>query len=579
MKPDSFIQEAKSNYQQAVDGWCEIYDQLGKDMRFVYDIDSGQWPDDIKKERTDERRPMLTLNKILKFVWSLRGDALQNRPRMKVIPVDNEGDVKMAKRYNGLIREIEYLSDAPTAYDTAYAHAIASSVGFFRLVTEFEPGTFNSVLKIERILNPTSVHFDPRATKFELEDARYCFIEEFVKQEEFKSRWPNASTSHFSGMGTKLYGDWLQGKNIRVAEYFYKNPVRSTLVQLDDGQVLTLSKDMTKEYIRSHGRTIVRDRVEQGHEVKWVKMNGIEVLEEGIWPGNDIPIIPVFGDEIVVEGKKHYLSFFRGAKDAQRMYNFWATAATETVALAPKMPFIVDHRQIKGFETEWEEANRANRMYIRYNAIQGMTKPSREQGTEIPAAIMSMMRSTAFDIEDHLGRYEASKGQQGNERSKVAIVARIKQSDKGAYAFADNFKKAIVYATRQMIDLIPKVYDTQRSLRIMDEAGNETLESFNKPTMGIDGEPEIQNNLAVGKYDLIATIGASFGSKREEMVDTMIKCLQFAPEFAAVIAPLVFKFSDMEGADEIHQALKEHARKLEMQARTQGSGKVGPQSP
>ena len=562
----------RSRHKIADTGWHDIFSKATDDMRFVYDVGEGQWPAGMRKKREKDDRPVLTINKLQKFVRTLRGDALQNRPRMKVIPVDSFGDVKMAKLYNDLIREIEYLSNAPTAYDTGYGHAIASSIGFFRIATEFEGNeSFDQCLKIKRILNPPSVLFDPSAVEFELEDARYCFIETLIDTKEFKNQWPDAVANDFVGTGAKLFGEWLHGDKLRIAEYFYKEPVKRTLVQLDNGEILTLSDQLTPEFIQSNGNKIIRDRIVNDHVVKWVKMNGVEILEKADWPGKGIPIIPIFGDEIVVEGKRYYLSFFRGAKGSQQMYNYWATAATETVALAPKMPYMVDHRQIDGFEREWEEANQKNRMYIRYNAIQGLTKPTREKAADIPAAIMAMMRTTAFDIEDHLGRYESSKGEASNERSRVAIVERINQSDKGTFAFVDNFKKAIMAGTRQIIDLVPKIYDTQRALRVMDEAGNERIENVNVPVMGSGGKPTLANDLSIGKYDLIATVGSSYGSKRAEMVDTMIKAMQFAPMLAPVIAPLVFKFSDVPGAEEIYKEVKAYVDKLEKQGGFSGS--------
>ena len=577
---ERIIRLARKRRQLAGDGWADIYDKASDDMQFVYDVGKGQWPAQMRKDREKDRRPVVTVNKLQKFVRTLRGDALQNKPRMKVIPVDHLGDVRMAGLYNDLIREIEYLSDASTAYDTAYAHAVASSIGYYRIAHEFaDEGSFDQCLRIKRVLNPSSVLFDPAAVEFEMEDARYCFVETMIDVAEFKAKWPQASIQDFTGHGIKLFGDWLQGDKVRVAEYFYKEPNHKTLVQLDNGEILTLSEQITPEFIRSKGNKIVRDRVVEAHDVKVVKMNGMEILESTDWPGKDIPIIPIFGDEIVVEGKRYYLSFLRGAKGSQELYNYWSTAATETVALTPKMPYMVDHRQIEGFENEWDEANRTNRMYIRYNAIQGINKPTRERPADIPAAMISMMRTTAFDIEDHLGRYESSKGEASNERSRVAIVERIHQSDKGTFTFVDNYKKAIMAGTRQIIDLIPKVYDTQRALRVMDDAGKERVENVNVPVIGKNGETIVKNDLSVGKFDIMASVGASMGSKREEMVDTMIKSMQFAPMLAPVIAPLVFKFSDVPGSDEIYQEVKKYVDKMGNEGGVQGSKTPGSSPP
>jgi len=556
---------AKDRYKYATDGWRHIYEEVSNDLKFVYDVDEGQWPFEIRNEREKDRRPIITVNKLQKFVRQLRGEFQQNRPSMKVIPVDNKADVNMAELYNGLIRQIEYLSDAGIAYDTAYMHAISCSVGYFRIITKYaDDNNFDQDLFIKRIINPVSVHFDPAATEFELEDARYCFVEELMDMKEFKKKYPKAESTNFEGSRRRLFGEWIQNDQLRIAEYFYKEPVQKKIVQLSTGEIFTLSKEITPDLVQSQGGMIIRERTVDTYKIKWIKMNGAEILEESEWPGKYIPIIPVFGDEVVAEGKKYYLSLTRGAKGSQQMYNYWATAATENVALSPKIPYMVDHRQIKGFEAEWEEAQRTNRPYIRYNAIAGLNKPERERQSEIPGAIISMMQTTAFDIEDHLGRYEASKGQASNERSGKAITARINQADKGTYTFVSNSLKAIVYGARQIVDLIPKIYDTRRALRIMGENGEEQVVDVNTPVLGANGI-ETQNDLTVGKYDVIASVGASYGSKRQEMVETLIQAMQYAPTVAPILAPFIFKYADFPGATEVYAEIKQQMEQMAQQ--------------
>lgn len=579
-KVEEFLKGARDRYKESVEGWQHIYDEAKNDLEFVYDLGAGQWPETVRKSRESDGRPVITVNKLQKFVRQLRGDQMMNRPRIKVIPVDDKADVQMAELYNGLIRQIEYLSSAEIAYDTAYMHAISCSLGYFRIITKYSDDKgFNQDIYFQRIINPWSVHFETMAQEFVMSDAKYCFIDELLRREEFKRRYPKAEILDLDPSSPQnLYGEWLLHDKIRVAEYFVKEPISKKIVQLKTGEVIPIEKKITIAALKDMGMQIVKERTVESHVVKWYKINGIEILEETEWPGKDIPIIPVFGDEIVLDGKKYYLSLARGAKGAQQMYNYWATAATENVALSPKAPFIVDHRQIKGFENEWEDANLKNRMYIRYNAIAGLQKPQRETQTQVPNAIMEMMNRTAYDIEDHLGRYESSKGETSNERSGKAIMARVAQSDKGTYTFVDNLARAIVYAGRQLIDLIPKIYDTPRALQIMGESGEQQRVDVNTPTLGPDGLPTIQNDLSVGQYDLVATVGASYSSKRQEMVQMMTESMQYAPMLAHIIAPLIFKYSDYPGAEEIYGEVKaEVERQQAMSTQQQGPPVQPPQ--
>lgn len=560
MTDAQLLDDAKENYKNASDAWQHIYAQSKDDMNFVYDVGDGQWPADVRAARGT--RPIITVNKLQKFVRQLRGDQAQNRPRVKVIPVDNEGDIRKAELYNGLIRKIEYQSSAEIAYDTAYGHAISSSIGYWRLITKYsDDSNFDQDIFIKRILNPLSIHFDPAAVEFTFEDAMYCFIEDSITVKDFQKQYKGASEANFDGLQS-LMGDWLTDDRIRLAEYFYKVPTEKTIVQLKTGEIIELDKKNTVKSIKAQGGEIVKDRVVKSHKVMWCKMNGVEILEKSEWAGKDIPIIPVLGDEVVADGKRYYLSLARGAKGPQQMYNYWATAATENVAMSPKSPFIVDHRQVKGFEKEWEKANIENRMFIRYNAIAGLQKPQREPQTQVPNAIIGMLQSTAFDIEDHLGRYEASKGQTSNERSGKAIEARVAQSDKGTYTFVDNLFRAIIYTGRQLIDLIPKIYDTQRALQIMDESGNQQTVDVNMPVISPDGAPVLVNDLSIGKFDLIATTGATSSSKRQEMVQSMVEAMQYAPAAATVLLPFIFKFSDWPGSQEVYAELKKAMQQM-----------------
>jgi hypothetical protein len=457
--------------------------------------------------------------------------------------------------FNGIIREIEYLSSADIAYDTAYNYAVAGSVGYWRILTEYAEGyTFDQDIKIKRIINPTSVHFDPEATEFCLEDAKYCFIETLMSKERFEEKYKDVDVRDFSGTDD-LYGSWIEGDSVRLAEYYVKEPVTRKVAQLIDGSVVEVKAPFNEK-----SPDVVRVREVEDYKIMWYLLCGVKVLKSVQWVGKYIPVIPVFGDEIIAGGKKFYLSMIRGAKGAQQMYNYWASAATENVMMSPKSPYVVDHRQVKGFETEWNEANKKNRMFIRYNAVAGMQKPSREPQTQVPNAIIGMLQSTAFDIEDHLGRYESSKGEASNERSGKAIVARIKQSDKGTYTFVDNLTRAIIYSGRQLVDLIPKIYDTKRALRIRGEDGKEQVVNVNEPVLDQNQNVVLANDLSVGKFDLIAAAGASYGSQRQEMVQMMIEAMQYAPQLAPVIAPLVFKYSDWPGASEVATALQQFAQ-------------------
>jgi len=218
-------------------------------------------------------------------------------------------------------------------------------------------------------------------------------------------------------------------------------------------------------------------------------------------------------------------------------------------------------------------------MYIRYNAVAGLQKPTKEPQAQVPAAIMNMMQQTAYDVEDHLGQYESSKGETSNERSGKAINARIMQSDKGTFLFIDNSTRAKVAALKQVVKLIPKIYDTERAVRIKGDDGQEQVVTVNKP-VGFDdtGAVQMENDLSVGRFDLIATTGASYSSRRQEMVDKLLQAMQYAPGVANIIAPMIFKYSDDPASQEVYEEIKKGiAAQQQMQIQAEAQGLKPPQ--
>jgi len=561
-KDEKFIAQVLKNRETAVEGWKDIYDKSLADTKFVYNIDNAQWPEG------DSSGLQLTGNTLQKFVLQIGADAKQNRPRLKVIPVDSNADVDKAQLYNDLIRQIEHLSNASIAYDTAFMQAVAGSIGFFRIITErSNPFSLNQSVKIKRIRNPHTVRFDPSAREFNFEDARYCFIDDWMSRDEFKEKYPKAKEGDLDdgNVGQSLEG-WYEKDRVRVAEYYYKVDTEFTLVRvqttLDTGEISTQDVELTDEVqtrIDSTNSKIIDQVQSKKTQVKWVKMTGAGILERTDWPGKNIPVIPIQGNEIVVDGKRHLLSFHRGAQDLQRMLNFFLTKATKIMAKTPDVPFIVTTDQLGQHKRMWEEDGAMDRAFLFYEET-AAGKPSREQPIPPPTGMLTMIQQLSNQLEDHLSMFDASKGAPSNERSGAAINARINQSAKGSFVFVDNYARGLVYAGKQVVDIIPKIYDTQRAEQVRGENGDTTLRNINQPTGELDdqGNPIIENDMSIGEFDLIETIGASSASIRAEELEDLKSVIQYAgPTVAPVLIPWVLKLRDSPMAKEISDDVKQ----------------------
>ncbi len=559
---DKRLSEAKAHYKEASDGWKDSQKMWLEDTKFLWNLD--QWPEDIKSKRDKAFRPCLVVDKLGQYVKQIVNDGRQNRPAVKVRPVD-DSDEEVAEAFQGIIRSICDRSNADEAFDTALDHAVSGGFGFFRVLTEYaHPGTFNQDIVVRRVRNPMAVLLDPNFQSADGSDARYGFFVDEMTKEQFKAKYPKAKFTDWVADAPKYSDGWMTDKNVRVCEYWYKVETPETVHLLGNGD--TVSDDDYQAALVELGPDgvppILESREIPTCEVKWCRMTGAEVLEEQDWLGQYIPIVIVIGNEHDIEGKVTYTSHIRPAKDAQRLYNFSRSAFAERVALSPKAPYVAAVGQIEGFENDWETANQENLSVLTYNAIDvngtPVAAPQRQQASDIPEGFSRDMQHSEHDIQGALGQYAASLGQQSNEKSGKAIMARQREGDTATFHFQDNQSRAIRYLGRILVDLIPKVYDSRRVVRLLGEDGKSTQATIDpdqpQPVQKIGGKSIY--NLGAGTYDVSVAAGPSYTTKRQEAAEAMIQLTQANPQLLQVGGDIMVRNMDWPGADELADRLK-----------------------
>ena len=564
----------------AISAYSESREDEIDDLRFyaASPDNQWQWPADVLATRgavqgqSINSRPCLTINKLPQHVRQVTNDQRQNRPSGKVIPVDDNADIEVAKVFDGMVRHIEYMSDADVAYDTACENQVSYGEGYWRILTEYcDDDTFDQDIKLGRIRNSFSVYMDPLIQDPCGADARWCFITEDLSKEEYHRLYPDASptnTLQSLGVGDQSLSQWLNSETVRIAEYYYVDYDRGTL-NMYPGGVTAFDGTPEDKQLRAMYSKPTRSRSSDRRKVKWVKTNGYEVLERRDWAGKYIPVIRVIGNEFEVDGRIYVSGLVRNAKDAQRMYNYWVSQEAEMLALAPKAPFIGYGGQFEGYESQWKTANTQNWPYLEVNpdvtdgAGNILPLPQRAQPPMASSGLLQAKMGAAEDIKGTTGQYNASLGLEGNERSGRAIMARQKEGDTGTYHFVDNLARAVRYSTRQIVDLIPKIYDTQRIARVIGEDGESSHIKINpqqpEPVKKIVNEQGIVIekifNPGVGKYDVRVVTGPGYATKRMESLDSMSTLLQGNPELWSVAGDLFVKNMDWPGAQEMAKRL------------------------
>lgn len=558
---EKLLEEAKSRFQSAEQAYSENRIDALDDLEFA----SGkQWDDAIKSDRTRDGRPCLVINKIPQFIQQITNDQRQNRPAIKVHPIDDDADVETAKIIQGLVRHIEYDSNADVAYDTAFEGAATCGFGAFRVITEYEnPKSFNQSIKIKAIPNQFSVLIDPNSKEPDGSDANWAFVTEDLSHDEYKTLYPKSEASSSEGFAQlgKESGSWKSDNSVRVTEYFYKEIEEKEICLLSDGR--SVLKDEAEEIVlTAHASgediSVVKERTAKVPVIKWCKLNGIEVLEKTDWLGSYIPIVPVYGQILNINGKRILKGVVRDAKDPARMYNYWKSAETEAIALAPRAPYILAEGQVEGHERAWATANRFNHPYLSYKptSVNGipLAPPQRQSFEPAIGAITQASMGAAEDIKATTGIYDASLGGRSNETSGVAIQRRNSQSQTSNFHFVDNLTRSLRQVGRILIDLMPHIYDTARTARIIAEDGEQKVVKINE-YFDEDGKPVIYA-LDAGKYDVTVDVGPSFATKRQEASQNLLELSRSMPTLSQAAPDLIVKSMDFHGAQELAERLK-----------------------
>ena len=578
---DDKMATMRHRLQMAQSAYSDSREDELDDLRFMAGSPDNQWqwPADVLATRgsvqgqTINARPCLTINKLPQHVRQVTNEQRQNRPSGKVIPADDNADVQVAEIFNGVVRHIEYMSDADVAYDTACDNQVTYGEGYIRLLTEYcNDETFDQDIRIERVRNSFSVYMDPTIQDPCGADAEWCFVTEDILRTEYERLFPDASpisTLYSQGVGDEGISAWLQEDTIRIAEYFYNTYEKATLHLYPDNQTAFSGTPQDKQLTAMFGKP-VRTRQVDRKKVMWMKTNGFDILDEREWAGKWIPVVRVIGNEWEVDGRLYISGLVRNAKDAQRMYNYWTSQEAEMLALAPKAPFIGYGGQFEGYEMQWKTANTTNWPYLEVNpdvtdgAGSVLPLPQRAPPPLPQTGLIQAKMGAADDIKGTTGQYDASLGMAGNERSGKAILAREKQGDVGTYHYVDNLARAIRHITRQIVDMIPKIYDTQRIARIIGVDGEVSMVKFNPAQPEPVKEIRDQNggmiekiyNPSVGTYDVMVTTGPGYMTKRQEALDAMSQILQTNPQLWAVAGDLFIKNMDWPGAQEMAARFK-----------------------
>lgn len=547
-KDDDVLEEARERFAESQDAWGELKAQALDDMRFG--LLGDQWPTDIAQRRRAAGRPCMTINRMPSFMRQVVNDGRQNRPSIKVRPVDSGADVHTAEIMSGLIRHIESVSDADVAYDTALGHQVSGGFGFATVDVDYAcDDSFDKEIKIGAVHNPLAVDWDARTEAYDSSDWDYAFISQVMGEEKFEKQYPKAAKRADVDMSQAYTAPWFEGKSVRLSRYYERVEKQRKILLLSDGNVVdTETYAKYKEIFDQAGATVARERDSKSYEIVVRLITGADILDEKRWRGSIIPVVPFYGDSFNIEGRRYVNSLIHDALDSQRIFNFSRSTATEMISLAPKVPFIGKKGAFKTDMDKWTNVNTENYPFIEHD---GDVAPQRQPFGGIPEGALQEALLASEDMKAIIGISNPSLGMP-DDRVISGKAKRMErhEADTGTFHFTDNQHRSIRCIGRILIELIPQVYSGERVVRILGHDGKAQSVPLNQQVQLPDGTSRIYN-LSAGKYDLSVEAGPSYTTRREEAAETLSTLIVADQRLGPILAPQLIKMFDMPDSDKV----------------------------
>lgn len=589
---DKIVIEAQRRFKACQEWEGQSRINFEYDYKFAHgdSVNMFQWDNWVVGDRVTEDRPCLTINKTKQHNLQIVNDGKQNKPGVNIRPVGDTASFEAAQIYMEVCRHIEYISNAENIYDSALEFTVHGGFGYWRITTDYvNDRSFDQEIFIRRIKDPRSVYLDPDINEVDGSDARFGFIFTDKPKDLYEAEYPDdkdvGGNTLFNG---EYSGDWYGKDHVRVCEYFRKTNKKDKYIsftatgtgqeiegfvsELDAGMVQLFNSLKEAEKDVAPQQRTYRERDVVRNDIKWYKIAGNKIIERGDWLGKYIPIVRVIGEETIIDGTMDRVSHTRAQLDPQRIYNINSSANVEYGALQAKTPVVASADAVEGYEEYYKTANRVNHAWLPYNAYdetgRQLPPPQRMQPPQPSAAYVQQMQIAQNEMMMVTGQYQSQMGENENAKSGVAINARQRQGDRATYHFVDGLAIANRYTGKILIDLIPKIYDTKRIMRIEARDGsiinltidpeaetafqkllpdNEQLSNSNESVVNIIFNPN------VGNYAVQSDAGPSFATRRQDAFNALTQIAAQNKEFMNVAGDILWKVADFPEAQVLAQ--------------------------
>lgn len=501
---NEIFEEAIENFDSSRNSWKEIFEESTNDRSFG--LFGDQWDARTVTQRRVENRTVSVFNKCVQNIRYVVNSSMKETPAIKVTAKDNS-QKDSAEAIAGIVRQIENESNAKDIYSCAFQDAVAGGIGVFEICVDYdETDDDDEPIKIKRIFEPTSVFPDPLSTKPDFSDMTFLFHEKSMTKKEFERKYPDVETTS-RNPHTK---NWFKDDSITVLEYWKK----------------------------------------ENKKVEWYILNGNEVIDSSVlnggYKGKYIPYVFIVGEDVIVNGERHFKSIIRDIKDYQRTLNYMQSEAIDFVSKNAKAPYIASDAAIGEYKDLWNNANIKNYPYLPYH--DGKAVPQRLDPPPAPIGYVDSINRLDMDIRSTIGIRDPLQDIPATQSGK-AIKLQLAQQNLGTFVWVDHLNRAIKHAGKIIVDLIPYFYNHPHTQQIIGVDGQ-----LNSKDIMIPNNEGKMIDLS-GKYSVTISTGSNYEDQRTETREMLLEMSKANPQMSTIGADILVRSMDFKESEELADRL------------------------
>lgn len=537
------IEKVKELLQQAQDNDKDNRERARESLQFLNKRD-GQWEPGIINQMSG--RPRYTFDKCNPIVNDIAGDIKKTSFGIRVQPAGGDATLDLAKSINGIIRNIQNVSNAKHIYHSAAKKSIKCGLSGWEVDNDYIDGdSFDQDLLVRPIHDYiNTVWFVEGGTTQTQEDAPGVFKASNMTPDQYDEKFPEGSKQ---GIGEdKCYTAYPQKPAfIKVAKIIYKKEVTQVLALLSDNSVRIMDDEFEKivDELAEQGITVIDTRTRETVEI-WSRMfdggGWLTDAEETVF--KHLPIIPNYSNfDIDDDGKIIWMGAIDKLIDAQRCYNYARSREIEEGALAPRAKYWATRKQFENADDQAKVQTlntNADPVQLYTHDPQQPLAPQQQGGAVVNPGLQGVIQNSLSDIQTSSSTFNQEANVQG-KLSQVAIETLENRATDGSVDYIESQELAICHTGKVIMGALSRVYDSRRMVRVLGEDDKSEMITLNDVVLDQDTKQLIESNdLSKGTYDVTCDVGPLFKSRQQQTVTALQELSAIVPGLAEMTADI-----------------------------------------